>query len=109
MFQELSLGCIVKGFSRIRKKGILVKTTAPCHSLSFAVVSWLSLSFVVIRCIARCSLSLYVSLVCLFIKNIHERQVLCTAPVSYAIIFQIHTELLLHVHLSLLRDRLRNI
>ena len=39
------------------------------------------------------------------LKNIRKWLLLCTSPVSSTIIFQIHTELLLHVQLSLLCDR----
>ena len=38
------------------------------------------------------------------LKNICNLQLLCTSPVSSTFIFQIHTELFLHVQLSLLRD-----
>ena len=38
------------------------------------------------------------------LKYICKWLLLCTSPISSTIIFQIHTELLLHVQLSLLRD-----
>ena len=112
-----------------RKKKKLAKTplsfvVTRCHSLSFVVTRCHLLSIVVSRCITRChslchsssfvvihshslyhSLSLDVSLVCLFINNPCKGNILSTTPKNSGNQEHIITQLLDNI--TFLRDLLR--